>query len=141
MRVRGASSMTSCRLRAVSSFGRRLLPGLARTSRGDSSPKAPPSIKMTPRFARVAAAIASTTARKSRATSTSGSEPTNAENERSSRGGCANSSALTLLGRRATGTVRIAERSASRTVGCACCAIPSSRGEAAWSSRAKGGTI
>ena len=56
---------------------------------------------------RAAVAIASTTARKSRATSTSGSAAMNAANERSSPGGCANSAALTLFGRRATGMVRI----------------------------------
>ena len=46
---------------------------------------------------RAALAIASATARKSRATRTSGSDATNARNDRSSRGGCANSSVLDLV--------------------------------------------
>lgn len=76
----------------------------------------PPIIATTARPARCAAMIAATTARKSRATSTSGSESTNAPNVIAGppTGGRANSVALTLFGRRATGTVRTAVRSASR---------------------------
>src|SRR5512133_1028917 len=73
----------------------------------------PPSMTTTPRERRAASAIASITARKSRATRTSGSAWRKARNERSEPGGCAKSRALTLLGRTATGTVRTAARSAS----------------------------
>src|SRR2546423_2851801 len=63
-----------------------------------------------------AAAIASTTRRKSRATSTSGSDSRKAEKLRFLPGGDANSAAATLLGRRSIGTVRTFERSTSEIV-------------------------
>ena len=65
----------------------------------------PPTITTTPRFP-AAFAMSRASARKSRAASTSGSAPRKAANERSSPGGVANSSARTLFGRRAIGTVR-----------------------------------
>src|SRR6266550_402036 len=73
----------------------------------------PPSITTTARSFFLADAMASTTRRKSRATRTSGSDLRNAEKLRSLPGGEANSAAATLLGRRAIGTVRTFDRSAS----------------------------
>ncbi|HJQ52378.1 MAG TPA: hypothetical protein VJ825_00930 [Gemmatimonadaceae bacterium] len=73
----------------------------------------PPSITTTARFVLAAPAMAATTARKSRATRTSGRDSRNAAKLRSLPGGDANSEAATLLGRRSIGTVRTLDRSAS----------------------------
>ena len=82
----------------------------------------PPSITTTPRLSRAALAIASTTARKSRATSTSGKRG-DERGERAvvARADARTRAALTLFGRRATGTVRIGgEIRLARSVGARC---------------------
>src|SRR4051812_28746621 len=75
----------------------------------------PPSITTTPRPLFFADAIASTTRKKSLATSTSGRDRRNAEKLRSllGGGGEANSAAATLFGLRSIGTVRTFDKSAS----------------------------